>query len=237
MNPEQISGLISAFGGLLGAVLWPLIVVILALRFGPALMRKFADSDNVTIKAAGLEASFQKRQIEMAAALGAAATTKNDGSSVDGAVDARDIANDVDRAVPDAVAFAQLKKSVVLWVDDRPQNNLYERRAMEAMGVRVELALTTAEAVKRAEHRSMDLIISDMGRPGDPQAGYTLLDQLRQSGNQTPFLIYAGSRSPERVREARARGALGCTNSPQELILMVAEALGVHSDRTRQSTF
>jgi DNA-binding NtrC family response regulator len=41
-----------------------------------------------------------------------------------------------------------------------------------------------------AQH--LDAIISDMGRPSDPQAGYTLLDKVRSSGNQIPFVIYAG---------------------------------------------
>jgi len=67
--------------------------------------------------------------------------------------------------------------------------------------------------------------ISDMGRPPDARAGCTLLDQLRGSGNQTPFVIYASSRAPEHVRESRAHGAIGCTNSLQELIAMVTTGL------------
>jgi DNA-binding NtrC family response regulator len=70
------------------------------------------------------------------------------------------------------------------------------------------------------------LIISDMGRPPDQRAGYTLLDKLRERGDRTPFVIYAGSRDPDHVKEARKRGAIGCTNSAQELILLVSRALG-----------
>jgi len=69
------------------------------------------------------------------------------------------------------------------------------------------------------------VVISDMGRPPDPRAGYTLLDVMRERHDETPFLIYAGSRSPEHVREARAHGAIGATNSPQELIGMVTQAV------------
>ncbi len=67
--------------------------------------------------------------------------------------------------------------------------------------------------------------ISDMGRPPDDRAGYTLLEQLRANGDQTPLIIYAGSRSPEHVAEARRRGAFGCTNRPQELYEMVLAVL------------
>lgn len=229
MNPEQMNGLITAIGGLLSATLWPLLVGILVLRFGPVVVRKFVESERVTLKGAGLEASFHQGQAAVAAALGAAANDKNDSLSTEESVNPKRIAKDVAEAVPDAEAFGRLQDSSVLWVDDRPDNNRYERRALEAMGIQVELALATDEAIKKLDHQSFDLVISDMGRPGDPRAGYTLLDLLRDKGMSTPFVIYAGSRLPEHVKEARERGALGCTNSPQELILLVAGALGVRS--------
>ncbi|MEY2645381.1 MAG: hypothetical protein RLZZ611_2030, partial [Cyanobacteriota bacterium] len=69
------------------------------------------------------------------------------------------------------------------------------------------------------------VIVSDMGRPPDAQAGYTLLDRLRSTGNKTPYLIYAGSRSAEHVAESRRRGAIGCTNDPYELFEYIVEAL------------
>jgi len=64
-----------------------------------------------------------------------------------------------------------------------------------------------------------------MGRPPDPQAGYTLLEKIKERQINTPFIIYAGSRSPEHVAEARKRGAIGTTNNPQELFEMVVDAI------------
>jgi DNA-binding NtrC family response regulator len=87
-------------------------------------------------------------------------------------------------------------------------------------------ASSTEDALDKNQHRSFDAIISDMGRPPDSRAGYTLLDALRNRGDQTPFIIYAGSRAPEHMAEARRHGALGCTNRPQERIEMVLEAIG-----------
>lgn len=226
MNPEQISGLITAIGGLLSATLWPLLAGILVWRIGPVIVRKFVESEQVTLKGAGLEASFHQGQTAAAAALGAAANLKNDNPSTGESVNPKRIARDVAEAVPNAEAFKRLQSSSLLWVDDRPDNNRYERTALEAMGIQVELALGTDEAVKKFDHQSFDLVISDMDRPGDPRAAYTLLDILRQKSITTPFIIYAGSRLPAHVQEARERGALGCTNSPQELIVLVADALG-----------
>jgi CheY-like chemotaxis protein len=116
--------------------------------------------------------------------------------------------------------------STVLWADDCPNNNVYERQALEAVGINVVLAVSTEEALEKLNQQKFDAIISDMGRPPDKQAGYTLLDKLRSSGNQTPFVIYAGSKAPEHIVESRRRGAIGCTNNPNELFEMVLAAVG-----------
>ena len=113
-----------------------------------------------------------------------------------------------------------------LWVDDRPSNNVHERQALEALGCRFVLATSTEDALEKLKQNRVDAIISDMGRPPDPQAGYTLLDRLRTAGDQTPFIIYASSRAPEHRAEARRRGAVGTTNRPDELFEMVLSVLG-----------
>lgn len=115
----------------------------------------------------------------------------------------------------------------VLWVDDRPKNNVFERQSLEALGFQFTLALSTEEALEALSCTEFDAIISDMGRPPDQRAGYTLLKSLRSEGDQTPFLIYAGSRSPEHIKEAKKRGAQGTTNMPDQLFEMVLTLLGM----------
>lgn len=65
-----------------------------------------------------------------------------------------------------------------------------------------------------------------MGRVLDGQAGYTLLDAVRRNGDLTPYFIYAGSRSSEKVREALNRGAQGLTHVGDELLQMILQTLG-----------
>lgn len=113
----------------------------------------------------------------------------------------------------------------VLWVDDRPDNNIFERRAMQSYNIDFELAESTGEALAKLRTNRFDAIISDMGRPPDMQAGYTLLDALRSSGDLTPFLIYAGSDSPKHLRLALSKGAQGSTNRSDVLIKNVLESL------------
>lgn len=113
----------------------------------------------------------------------------------------------------------------ILWVDDRPENNVYERQALESMGFEFTLALSTAEALHLLSTRRFAVIISDMGRKEGPREGYVLLEAVRTQDNTTPFFIYAGSNAPQHKREAALRGAQGTTNVANELVEMVTRAL------------
>ncbi|MFN8111519.1 MAG: TIR domain-containing protein [Thermoleophilia bacterium] len=85
-------------------------------------------------------------------------------------------------------------KTHILWVDDRPDNNVFERGAMEEIGLRFTLATSTQGAWALLSKERFGAIISDMGRPEGPRAGYELLALLRHEDAATPFFIYAGSR-------------------------------------------
>jgi CheY-like chemotaxis protein len=113
----------------------------------------------------------------------------------------------------------------ILWIDDRPDNNIFERRAMESYNIEFVLAKSTNEALDKITERHFDAVISDMGRPPDRRAGYTLLEALRTRGYGMPYFIYARSRSPEHVAEALGHGAQGTTNVADELIAMVLSGL------------
>jgi CheY-like chemotaxis protein len=121
-------------------------------------------------------------------------------------------------------SHSDLRKRI-LWVDDRPDHNIYERRAFESLGIEFTLALSTEEALTLVSKRRFGAILSDMGRTEGPREGYALLEALRSHGDQTPFFIYAGSNSAQHKREAKARGAQGTTNNAQELFEMVRDVL------------
>lgn len=113
----------------------------------------------------------------------------------------------------------------ILWVDDRPGNNTYERRAFESQGYSIQLATSTKQALHILEDQQFSAIISDMSRPEGSQEGYVLLDAIRERGIRTPFFIYASSRSDEHRREAVAHGGNGATNLPDELFDMVMASI------------
>lgn len=119
----------------------------------------------------------------------------------------------------------------ILWVDDRPDNNAYERQVFESLGFTFDLARSTDEALELLRHSRYGAIISDMGRPEGPREGYRLLEAVRASDKFTHFFIYASSNKPEHKREAAERGAQGSTNRASELVDLVTQALSSHDVR------
>lgn len=130
-------------------------------------------------------------------------------------------------SVESAVTLVQegTNNPLVLWVDDNPQNNIYERKALEAVGVRFVLSENTSEALRLLSTQSFGAIISDMGRLEGPREGYALLDALRARGDNTPLFFYASSNAPEHRRETLEHGGQGCTNDGQELFEMVTKVI------------
>ncbi|NCQ99887.1 MAG: response regulator [Microcystis aeruginosa L211-101] len=227
MSVDDIVKLFDAITKLLNVLIWPAIILFILIRFGRDLRDFFSSLGELSLKGAGFEASLKRKQAEVVAALSAAAASKPDGDKTRESVATEAmIAADVvaDFVTPRTIRRAS--RSTVLWVDDNPNNNSYERQALEALGVSFVLAISTDEALKKISRQRFDAIISDMGRPPDSRAGYTLLDKLRANGDQTPFIIYASSRDPEHVAESRRHGAIGCTNNANELFEMVLSALG-----------
>lgn len=222
MALEDVVKLCDAVTKLVAALAWPLVVGFIFVRFRPALKSFFDNLGEFSLKGGGFEASA-KRQAATALAAAVAARTEpaEPRSAVKEAHEAKEL-------VAEAVTPALLRRAArarVLWVDDHPENNMYERQSMEALGVSFALARSTDEALEKLATGGFDLVISDMGRPPDPKAGYTLLDALRGSGNAIPFIIYASSNAPEHQMEARRHGALGSTNNPSELFQYLLAAL------------
>ena len=229
MNIEQFTKLIEAIASLVQALGWPFLVLFLILYFSAPLKKFLNDVGEFTFKAgaSGLEATAKRQQIEAAAFLGAASASKAADSSAQKPPDedkARGIANVVSQAIKPK-GIRRLAEASVLWVDDNPSSNLYERKALEALGIRLTLSTSTDDALEKLRAYKYDVIISDMGRPPDKQAGYTLLEEKQKVGDTTPFIIYAGSNAPEHKAEARQKGAFGSTNNPQELFQLVLGAI------------
>jgi CheY-like chemotaxis protein len=221
VSGDQVIRAIEAAAQVLGAVIWPAVLVFFVWHFRQPIRGLLDHASEVSLKAGGLEATLKRTQ-EAAVAVGLAEGAR---AASTGAPAVPTDPQTIAASLPTPRVQRLLQGARVLWVDDHPDNNRYERQALEALGIVIDLATSTSEAMDKLRQRPYDLIISDMGRPPDRRAGYTLLDQLRQAGNHTPYVIYASSRDPEHIAEARQHGAFGATNSPQDLVMMVTKAL------------
>lgn len=152
-----------------------------------------------------------------------AATAKRDAKTSEGNIEK--IVDAVQQASPPLFFNGETWRNRILWVDDHPENNTYERQAFEALGIHIVLALSTEEALHILSMSRFAAVISDMGRHEGPREGYVLLDQIRKRGDQTPLFFYASSNAPEHKRETYEHGGQGCTNEPKELFAMVTRSL------------
>jgi len=227
MSVDNEIKLVDTCTRLLGVVVWPGVILFLIIWFRSSLREFFTNLSELSLKAAGIDINMKRRQIEAAAALGAAEASHSQtpGMSADSVIISSSKAAElVNQAITPRVV-RRAEKATLLWVDDRPDNNVHERQALEALGLKIVLSTSTDDALQKLTGRRYDVIISDMGRPPDNRAGYTLLEKLRTAGNDTPYIIYAGSRTPDHQAESIRKGALGCTNRANELFELVLSAL------------
>jgi CheY-like chemotaxis protein len=217
MSAEEVVSLITALGGFVGVLVWPAVALLVAVRYRQPLSHFIENIGEFTLRTPGGLEATARRQVEAAVALGAAESQKAAGAEPD----PERVADAVIQAMPSPRA----RRRTALWVDDNPDNNRYERQALEALGMRFTLSRSTEDALDRLDTASYDLIISDLGRSGDQRAGFTLLEALRSRGDNTPFVIYAGHPTPDQVKEARRLGATGYTASPQELLKLTTSAV------------
>ncbi|HVQ71617.1 MAG TPA: response regulator [Bradyrhizobium sp.] len=167
------------------------------------------------------EDNYVKMQLSAVASLAVAASKEGPSSEAQ----VRDLVEVVRSTAPPSSISSDGWRNHILWVDDRPNNNINERRAFEAIGLRFTLAESTKEGLNELAKQQFAAIISDMGRREGPREGYVLLDTIRKQGNKIPLFFYASSNAPEHRRETAEHGGQGCTNNAQELFQMITRAI------------
>src|SRR5262245_61463123 len=91
----------------------------------------------------------EENYLAAVASLTAASARRPDSDSGPIDVDVRQIAKVVREAAPSKRAEIETRSNHILWVDDRPDNNVYERKAFEAVGLKFTLARSTEEALRK----------------------------------------------------------------------------------------
>lgn len=132
MTVDQITALIKAVADLLSVLTWPVLVLVVLMRFRSSINALLKDFGEFTFRAPGMEASARRRQVEAAANLGAAEAARSEVSTDDAPGSSLPDLGRLAESLPGPREQRRLADARVLWVDDRPTNNQYERRALEA---------------------------------------------------------------------------------------------------------
>jgi CheY-like chemotaxis protein len=127
-----------------------------------------------------------------------------------------------------AAATGAPRRRLILWVDEKPENNAHEIAKLQGDGWDIATARSTQAALdKLAAGEEPAVVISDMARREGlayrRTAGLDLIRAIRSRKLGTPVFIYA-SADAERTygSEVRAQGGDGITASPLELFRLVA---------------
>jgi CheY-like chemotaxis protein len=118
-----------------------------------------------------------------------------------------------------------LPVATILWVDDKPLNNLAERRAFAALGIFCDSYSRNEEALAALRYNGYDLVISDIGRGSLPETGWDLLDEVQAARPQTPFVFYTIDIDDSLKEQSSTRGASGIVEMPDKLIDTVLQLL------------
>ena len=110
----------------------------------------------------------------------------------------------------------------VMWIDDQPNNNIIERRALAHMGVMTDTYLANDQAYEALQRMPYDLIISDLTRNGHRESGW---DVATLAKGYAPLIYYTGRDDQVRRERARRAGALGLFAASSQLLDAVALAL------------
>ena len=124
--------------------------------------------------------------------------------------------------LPDADVRDRFAGLSVIWVDDDPENNATFVDELQAGGAFVIVAEDTENVRMVLEHGPVDVLISDIGRGGQFEAGFEDLRQLRADGLAPRAVFFFTSRAtPARLATAEELGASICTG-PNELFRALA---------------
>lgn len=124
------------------------------------------------------------------------------------------------------IGKVKVKRNRILWVDDYPINNESVVNLFEDKDIQFDIALTTKQGLELYKNELYDLIITDMGRGDESDAGLSLLKELKSLHCKIPIIVYASHRAIEKYGEESLRlGAYKVTNGIGNIISVISDIL------------
>ena len=153
---------------------------------------------------------------------------------LDQAVAEKKESGEVQKAKEILSATTALLVSRLLWVDDHPDNNIYEVLMLEKLGISITTSTSTEAAMTYLENSPFDLLITDLGRGRDKDAGIHLVQEMRNRGYGLPAIVYSLDRGIGREEQARSLQISAFAVTPDQLLAAVLRvARGTESATSR----
>ncbi|MEV0589961.1 response regulator [Nonomuraea cavernae] len=119
--------------------------------------------------------------------------------------------------------------SRILWADDNLRHHLFEVNYLHRLGVDLEKASTTTQALQALDSGRFDLVISDMHRVEDgteePRAGLKLLREMRSGRRRTPLIFYTSNAVPFQGDEEISAYGATVTDTTSDLFAEIRRTL------------
>lgn len=115
-----------------------------------------------------------------------------------------------------------LRHAQILWVDDNPENNIYEREVLRTLGSNTDIVTSTQQGMVALQSKVYDLVISDMSRGSTPDEGLVLLQEMRKRRFPQRMVFYVCNVDPEKGKPAES---FGITDRPDELLHLIMDIL------------
>ncbi len=202
----------------IASILWPLIALFVIWRLWPAL-KSVIESRSFTVEILGVKLSVEE------------ATKKLQSQIDDLEKEFLKMKAGPEDLVPETLVPPAQPPARILWVDDHPENNVFEAAKLRRDGFLIDQVLSTGEALAELSARNYQIVISDMGREEDgierPDAGLLLLSKMKERSVSVPFILFTSQAATARYGlRARTSGARGVTSSPLELFEIIQQVCG-----------
>lgn len=121
---------------------------------------------------------------------------------------------------------SKFRQNRILWVDDYPINNEIVIDLLEERGITFDIALTTKQGLDLYRNKLYDMVITDMGRGKESNAGIKLIKELRDMHCNIPIIVYASERAIQIFGEEALRlGAYQVTHGISNIISIITTIL------------
>lgn len=118
------------------------------------------------------------------------------------------------------------RQNRILWIDDYPINNEVVIDFLETKNIHVDTATSTQEGIDYFKKNKYDVIITDMGRGVERDAGIILIKKLNALNCRTPIIVFTSHSAISRYgKYALSLGAYDVTCGIVNIISILSELL------------